>query len=230
MNQKSKRHEHPELVSTTVIFFFWVCLSCVYTENPAPSPLQLAFHHRLTLYIISLFTLLFYFIFYLGCTIIASSLFGSALTLLCADYFVENFKVISWFFDNLSNGDDWYGLLTNSQRGLYLCVGSQIILALWPALTLFGIIVQCCITAKGVEYRSEYGIVSTQPSIVIGHCNADNFTTNKTSSNNRCKNPEEARLEQKHRKYRYLYQVRTAHGDVISQVYHCHISMIKLFH
>ncbi|KAH9527689.1 hypothetical protein DERF_001696 [Dermatophagoides farinae] len=30
-------------------------------------------------------------------------------------------------------------------------------------------------------------------------------------------NLDEQRLEQRHRKYRYLYQVRTAHGDVISQ-------------
>jgi len=30
---------------------------------------------------------------------------------------------------------------------------------------------------------------------------------------------EENKLEQKQRKYRYLYQVRTAHGDIISQVH-----------
>ena len=30
----------------------------------------------------------------------------------------------------------------------------------------------------------------------------------------------EERAEAKQRKYRYLYQVRTAHGDVISQVYY----------
>lgn len=29
---------------------------------------------------------------------------------------------------------------------------------------------------------------------------------------------EETRAEQRQKKYRYLYQVRTAHGDVISQV------------
>lgn len=29
---------------------------------------------------------------------------------------------------------------------------------------------------------------------------------------------QESRAEQRQKKYRYLYQVRTAHGDVISQV------------
>lgn len=93
-------------------------------------------------------------------------------------------------------------------------------LALWPALTLFGIIVQSCITARGVEYRSGYGMVASAPaSVVIGHCGlGDSPARSKSTLSSRSKDPEEAKLEQKHRKYRYLYQVRTAHGDVISQV------------
>ena len=152
----------------------------------------------------------------LGCTIFASSLYGSALTLLCVDYFVENFKIVHWFLDNLSNGDDWYGLLSATQRGQSLCLGSQIVLGLWPLLTIVGIIIQGCITGRGVHFRgSGYGVVASTP-ITSGHI--DITSTSSRDSSTRCKSQEEMRLEQKHRKYRYLYQVRTAHGDVISQV------------
>lgn len=162
-----------------------------------------------------------------GCTIIASSLYGSALTLLCADYFVENFRIIHWFLDKLSNGDDWYGLLVGTQRNVSLCYGSQIIFALWPVLTLFGIIIQNCCTAKGVRYRDGYGIVATASSSIMHHksiglngslSSSSRSTLASLNRHRTCDNSEESQLEQKHRKYRYLYQVRTAHGDVISQV------------
>lgn len=134
---------------------------------------------------------------------------------------MENFNIVHWFLDNLSNGDDWYGLLQATRRGLSLCLGSQIILALWPSLTLLGIIIQGCLTGRGVQYRSGYGSVAsagTASSMVLRSGHTDITSTSRESINSRGKSPEEVRLEQKHRKYRYLYQVRTAHGDVISQV------------
>ncbi|KAI2811882.1 hypothetical protein BLOT_003062, partial [Blomia tropicalis] len=160
-----------------------------------------------------------------GCTIIGSSVYGSALTLVCADYFVENFKLVHWFLDRLSNGDNWYGLLLTVERGQRLCLGSQIILALWPTLTLIGIVVQSCVTGRGVRLRNEYGIVESAPASMVlrsGHTDITSCHSSRSgydSASMRGKSQEDLRLEQKHRKYRYLYQVRTAHGDVISQHY-----------
>ncbi|KAH7636483.1 hypothetical protein HUG17_10453 [Dermatophagoides farinae] len=215
-----------------------------------------------------------------GGTIMASSMYGSALTLLCIDYFLEDFKVIHWFLDHLSSnsgssnnsssiaidvnnnngGDfihssinptnDWYGLLTGIKRSQKLCPGSFIILLLWPILTLFGMIIQSCCTARHYKYgNGGYGMVDntsgrgTPPSLLnnsresirsLNHyhhysypnksaklyhqsTNSVRSQQNDRSLTKNSLNLDEQRLEQRHRKYRYLYQVRTAHGDVISQ-------------
>lgn len=217
-----------------------------------------------------------------GGTIMASSMYGSALTLLCIDYFLEDFKVIHWFLDHLSSnsgssnnsssiaidvnnnngGDfihssinptnDWYGLLTGIKRSQKLCPGSFIILLLWPILTLFGMIIQSCCTARHYKYgNGGYGMVDntsgrgTPPSLLnnsresirsLNHyhhysypnksaklyhqsTNSVRSQQNDRSLTKNSLNLDEQRLEQRHRKYRYLYQVRTAHGDVISQHY-----------
>ncbi|OTF77255.1 hypothetical protein BLA29_004650 [Euroglyphus maynei] len=198
----------------------------------------------------------------------ASSMYGSALTLLCIDYFLEDFKLIHWFLDrlssnvgNINNGsdnmiptnpvNDWYGLLTGLKRSQTLCPGSLIILLLWPIFTLFGIIIQSCCTARHYKYGNGYGMVDNTsgrgtPSILnhsresirsLNHYHypypnvsaklyhhstnsvrSNNDRLSKNSLNMNATNLDEQRLEQRHRKYRYLYQVRTAHGDVISQV------------
>mgnify|MGYP002649307567 CR=1 FL=1 len=172
-----------------------------------------------------------------GCTIIASSLYGAALTLLCADYFVENFKLVHWFLDLLSNGDDWYGLLFAIRRGQTLCLGSQVLLGLWPLLTVLGIAIQGCCTARGVHSvyggsrrDNYYGSVASTPATMVLRAGHTDITSTSPGSRNGSggglggggsvngRSQEDLRLEQKHRKYRYLYQVRTAHGDVISQV------------
>lgn len=163
-----------------------------------------------------------------GCTIIASSLYGSALSLLCADYFLENFKLVHWFLDCLSNGDDWYGLLFSIRRGQTLCLGSQVVLALWPLLTALGILIQGCCTARGVRSvyggpSDYYGSVASTPATMIlrpGHTDITSTSPGSRNGSTGGKSQEDLRLEQKHLKYRYLYQVRTAHGDVISQVSH----------
>lgn len=167
----------------------------------------------------------------LGCTIIATSLYGSALALLCVDYFVEKFRVLYWVVDQMSSGeDDWGGLLKGMPRGeTNDCLGTQIVLGAWPVLTLLGIIVQVTITARGVHYDG-YGLIITNDhrrrganQTTLGFAESP-LSYNKAThglggghrSHRRC--PEESQLEQRHKKYRYLYQVRTAHGDVISQV------------
>ena len=104
-------------------------------------------------------------------------------------------------------------------------------MALWPVFTMFGIIIQSCITSKGVSQfgDSGYGSVASTTSSMVLRSGHSDITSTSRESVNRGKSPEEVRIEQKHRKYRYLYQIRTAHGDVISQVSTSTSTFIKLF-
>lgn len=135
-------------------------------------------------------------------------LYGSTLILICLDYFIENFKLIHWFGDKLRDGQSYESISVTSTTNL--CTISWILLAIWPINCLIGLFTQCLITSIGINYSNDYnyGIVRSA-------------TTSRSSAQttaNRLKR-EEQKLEQRQKKYRYLYQVRTAHGDVISQVY-----------
>lgn len=77
--------------------------------------------------------------------------------------------------------------------GLLICI--------WPVAVIFSILVQCFITAWRVNHRR-------RP-------RSRRHAHRSTRSNSR---PRETREEARQRKYRYLYQVRTARGDIISQV------------
>ncbi|CAB4056492.1 unnamed protein product [Lepeophtheirus salmonis] len=68
---------------------------------------------------------------------------------------------------------------------------SWLLLATWPSLFILGFITQILVTGKGTYHERPF--------------------ERKSRSN------PETREERKQRKYRYLYQVRTCHGDVISQ-------------
>ncbi|XP_054156563.1 transmembrane protein 198-like [Oppia nitens] len=142
-----------------------------------------------------------------GCTILATVFYGSSLTLICLDYFIENFKLIYWFRDKLRDGQTLYESVGVTQT-TSLCLISWIVLSLWPICVVKGLIVQWCLTGRGVNYENDYnyGVVTSTTS------------ANAQSAVNRIRR-EEQKLEQRQRKYRYLYQVRTAHGDVISQQY-----------
>jgi len=73
------------------------------------------------------------------------------------------------------------------------CWFSWAILMIWPVLLIFGITIQILVAGKGIYHEEQFPRVKRPRA-----------------------NPE-TREERKQRKYRYLYQVRTCHGDVISQ-------------
>lgn len=79
------------------------------------------------------------------------------------------------------------------------CYGG-ILLCAWPVAAVVSIIVQCFITAWRIDH-------SKRP--------RRRNQAHRARSNSR---PRETREEARQRKYRYLYQVRTARGDIISQV------------
>lgn len=146
-------------------------------------------------------------------------MFGSTLVIGGLDYFVENFNLFLWFWDNLkSNGNAMlmstaYGIDSNSlpnnnttDSGLFMCLISWILLMLWIILVCLGLFCQWCATGRGYYHSPSGTFTSSSSSRRNGNLDLVRIRA------------EESKTEQKQRKYRYLYQVRTAHGDVISQV------------
>lgn len=81
------------------------------------------------------------------------------------------------------------------------CYGGILICA-WPAAVIIGIMVQCFITAWGVDHHKRL--------LRQRHHQLARLQTNGR--------PKETKEEARQRKFRYLYQVRTARGDIIAQV------------
>lgn len=87
--------------------------------------------------------------------------------------------------------------------GLLICI--------YPVAIIFSILVQCFITAWRIDHKNRQRSRRRH----VQH-----------RSNSR---PRETREEARQRKYRYLYQVRTARGDIISQVSATHFYDNYLF-
>ncbi|KAJ8951875.1 hypothetical protein NQ318_019851, partial [Aromia moschata] len=122
-------------------------------------------------------------------TILASSLYGSAMLSVAVDYFVERLSMILWVWQRVS--------LKPVQPPP--CWFSWIVLGAWPSLVLAGLVVQYAITGRGIHHADVVaGRKKPRAPSARGVTRAD-------------------RAEMRQKKYRYLYQVRTAHGDVISQ-------------
>lgn len=79
------------------------------------------------------------------------------------------------------------------------CWGGLLIF-LFPVVIVFSMLVQCFITAWRIDHRQRAQ-------------SRRRHMHHRASSR-----PRETREEARQRKYRYLYQVRTARGDIISQV------------
>lgn len=76
------------------------------------------------------------------------------------------------------------------------CWFSWLLLAVWPFVVLVGLIIQFSVTGIGIHHEE--------------------MIPSKKTPVQRIRTREQ-RAEMRQKKYRYLYQVRTAHGDVISQ-------------
>jgi len=73
-----------------------------------------------------------------------------------------------------------------------ICWFSWAFASVWPLTFVIGILIQAWLTKNGIYHEEQFPSVKRRPK-------------------------RESREERKQRKYRYLYQVRTCHGDVISQ-------------
>lgn len=79
------------------------------------------------------------------------------------------------------------------------CYGGILIFA-WPVSIIIGLMIQSFITAWGIDHRKRV------------------FQKRHQQLARMQSRPRETREEARQRKFRYLYQVRTARGDIISQV------------
>ncbi|CAG9768938.1 unnamed protein product [Ceutorhynchus assimilis] len=125
-----------------------------------------------------------------GLTIIGSSLYGGAILSVTIDYFLENLSMLSWVWQRVS--------LKPVQPPP--CWFSWMVLGSWPLLVLIGILVQSFITGRGQHHED----------IAAGRKNPRVPTSMRAMT-------KMDRAEMRQKKYRYLYQVRSAHGDIISQ-------------
>ncbi|XP_022235426.1 transmembrane protein 198-like isoform X2 [Limulus polyphemus] len=119
-----------------------------------------------------------------------TSIYGGAIIAASADYFIEKFIILHWVWDRV-----------RVVPSLSPCWFSWLILGIWPLMVLVGSLTQWMVTGRGIHHDE------MQPSRKTHQLNLQRIRR------------EESRAEQRQRKYRYLYQVRTAHGDVICQSY-----------
>ncbi|XP_065349863.1 transmembrane protein 198 isoform X2 [Cloeon dipterum] len=125
-------------------------------------------------------------------TILGTSLYGGAILAGALDYFVEKFFMVYWLWERVA--------LKETEK--VPCWFSWVILGIWPFMVTLGLVTQCAVTGRGIYHQEMV------PSKHVR--NAGQQPRIRTR---------EQRAELRQKKYRYLYQVRTAHGDVISQNY-----------
>lgn len=113
------------------------------------------------------------------------------------------------------------------------CYGG-IIVFMWPVAIATGVLVQCFITAWNIDHKKVHFRHQPLPADKLPrkggpHPNAGNFhvpapgdpnanrlrQAQNSAANGRIP---ETKEEAHQRRYRYLYRVRTAHGDIISKV------------
>jgi len=142
-------------------------------------------------------------------TIVGTSIYGGAILAAALDYYVEKWRMVLWMWDHIK-------LQTSPQP----CWFSWLLLGVWPFMVVVGTATQTFITGRGF-YHKYQGRRSRRRSRKPLAANrrtpeADALTSASASGAavvrpmSMCPGP---------RRYRYIYQVRTAHGDVISQRY-----------
>ncbi|XP_071477434.1 transmembrane protein 198-like [Diadema antillarum] len=122
--------------------------------------------------------------------ILATSLIGGAIVATCTDYYLELFRMVNYVYDRFRLAES-----------LHPCWYSWLILALWPFVSLVGIIIQFKVTAKGFNHKQ-----------VRGHSKTRRVELQKMRQR-------EAREEVRVQKYCDLYRARSRNADIVTQSY-----------
>ncbi|GFN73788.1 transmembrane protein 198-like [Plakobranchus ocellatus] len=124
-----------------------------------------------------------------GITIAGTSVIGSAVGLAGVDYFLELSRASLYLWDRL--------MTTWSSQ---MCWYSWLMLALWPVVTILGMLVQWKCTGADVDHH-----------IALHNRREQSVHLHQTKARER--------REIQQTRYRHLYQARRVRGDVISQNY-----------
>lgn len=126
-------------------------------------------------------------------TIFGSSFYGGAVLMATTDYFIQDSLVLDWIWERVKV--DLEDTHIDIMATIPQCWLAWVISGIWPLIFLTGLLVQAACTGRGTHHEESLPQVK--------------YTKQDLT---------ETREERKQRKYRYLYQVRMCHGDVISQV------------
>lgn len=153
-------------------------------------------------------------------TILTSSIVGTAMVIGAIDFFMHSLETINWILN------------MKPHPMPPPCYGGLLITA-WPVTIVISIMVQCFITAWRVDHRKRIYMRHHQQHPHGAHLphgqppapGNPHVPMRRAQSRTR-----ETREEARQRKFRYLYQVRTARGDIISQVSGrvYHLSSVRL--
>jgi len=127
-------------------------------------------------------------------TILGSSFYGGAILLATSDYFLQDSLLLDWVWERVKV-DRIIDQNIDIMDTIPKCWMAWIVSAIWPVIFLISLFVQSCCTGTGTHHEESLPQVK--------------YTKHDL---------QETKEERKQRKYRYLYQVRMCHGDVISQV------------
>ncbi|KXJ82394.1 hypothetical protein RP20_CCG013878 [Aedes albopictus] len=140
-------------------------------------------------------------------SIIASSILGSAMILCSIDFFMHGLNTLDWVrkarslrLGSVELNQICFQIVNIKPDPIPPPCWGGVILSCWPIAAVLGVLVQSFVTAWKIDHRRQ-----------MMHRRRRHYK-GRTGSRSR-----ETREEARQRKYRYLYQVRTARGDIISQ-------------
>lgn len=146
-------------------------------------------------------------------TVFSTALIGSAAVTVSFDYFVEKLRMAVWVWSHVKG-----------KVPPEFCWFSWLLLCLWPSLMILGVVIQCFVTGKGftihtcrlsnLKFRWIF-IIFLKLNLFLFFL-ADPY---KKRQPPRRRLTREERALARQAKYRYLYQIRTAGGDILSQAY-----------
>ncbi|XP_046396031.1 transmembrane protein 198 [Ischnura elegans] len=153
-----------------------------------------------------------------GLTVAGTAVYGGAIISTSLDYFVEKFAMVQWFWARVAlktNKSHYH----NSQPPFQPCWFSWIILSVWPIVVIVGMVTQWAVTGRGIHHQEMIPSKKVRAGGAGGASGSGGGPGGASGGPQRMVRTREQRAEARQKKYRYLYQVRTAHGDVISQSY-----------
>lgn len=110
--------------------------------------------------------------FFIGLTVVGTSMYGAAIMAGGTDYFVENLLMVKWLWGRITTVKKSRGggggsagmqhmvgvggsdhIITHDSDEQLTCWFSWLILSFWPSMFILGLIVQFAITGRGIHHQ-----------------------------------------------------------------------------